>query len=157
MGVSRMKSLARGYFWWPGMDTDIENLVKHCTICQESRHQEPPAPLHPWEWPKQPWHRLHLDFAGPYLGHMFLVLVDAYSKWLDVCIVKLITSSSTIERLRSIFATHGIPRTIVTDNGTSFTSEEFKKFVQLNGIKHITKAPYHPSSNGSAERVLYSH
>ena len=76
-----MKSLARSYIWWPGMDTDIVTLVKNCNICQESRNAPSVAPLHPWEWPSHPWSRIHVDFAGPFLGKMYLVLVDSHSKW----------------------------------------------------------------------------
>ena len=83
-GCSKMKSLARNYIWWPKMDEAIEDTVKHCQACQESRPSPPAAPLHPWEWPSEPWSRLHLDFAGPYLGAMYLILVDAHSKWMDV-------------------------------------------------------------------------
>ena len=153
-GCGKMKALARSYIWWPKMDKDIEELVKGCTVCQETRSSPPVAPLHPWQWPSEPWSRIHLDFAGPFMGHMFLVIVDVHSKWLDAHIMSSITSAKTIEVLRSVFATHGIPRTIVTDNGSSFTSEEFRSFVTKNGIRHITSAPYHPSSNGQAERAV---
>ena len=114
----------------------------------------PRAPVHPWEWPAQPWSRLHLDFAGPFLGHMYLILVDAYSKWLTVEVMNSITAEKTIQKLRTIFATHGIPHKIVTDNGPTFRSEQFQTFVMHNGIKHIFSAPYHPSSNGLAERAV---
>ena len=114
----------------------LSHLVKTCTACQETRAAPPGAPLHPWEWPAKPWSRLHLDFAGPYLDHMFLVIVDAHSKWLDVHIMQSITSSKTIEKLRTVFATHGIPQKVVTDNGPSFTSSEFRDFMSRNGIKH---------------------
>ena len=153
-GVTKMKALARSYIWWPNMDTDIETLVKTCTECQESRPSPPTAPLHPWEWPASPWSRLHIDFAGPYLGHMFLVLVDAHSKWMDVRLMHSIKAHSTIEQLRMIFATHGIPQKIVSDNGPTFTSQEFKTFMTQNGVLHITSAPYHPSTNGLAERAV---
>ena len=153
-GISKMKSLARSYVWWPGMDSEIEQLVKTCPVCQESRPTPAPAPLHPWEWPSQPWSRIHLDFAGPYLGHSFLVLVDAHSKWIDVHMMNSITSSKTIEKLRIVFANHGLPRKVVTDNGSSFTSQEFRSFMSDNGIVHVTTAPYHPSSNGLAERAI---
>ena len=63
-GVSRMKSLARSYVWWPKIDLDLENKVKSCTQCQLNQHLSPPAPLHPWVWPDHPWSRLHLVFAG---------------------------------------------------------------------------------------------
>ena len=153
-GVNKMKSLARMYLWWPGMDADITRMVKACPVCQESRPSPATAPLHPWEWPSQPWSRIHLDFAGPFLGHMFLVIVDAHSKWLDVHQMQSITSSKTIEKLRIVFATHGLPQKVVTDNGPSFTSEEFRTFMSLNGIVHVTTSPYHPSSNGLAERAV---
>lgn len=81
-------------------------------------------------------------------------MVDAFSKWLEVHITPSTSSAATIEKLRVIFATHGLPQTIVSDNGTSFTSAEFKQFTQENGIHHITSAPYHPSSNGLAERAV---
>ena len=136
------------------MDSDIEDFVKQCQSCQESRPAPPVAPLHPWEWPSVPWSRLHLDFAGPFLGHNFLVLVDACSKWMDVQLMNSTASVKTIEVLRKIFSTHGLPRKIVTDNGTAFTSHEFRTFMEQNGIRHVTSAPYHPSTNGLAERAV---
>ena len=107
-----------------------------------------------WEWPSEPWSRLHLDFAGPYLGAMYLILVDAHSKWMDVQLMQSISSAKTIQKLCTIFANHGIPRKIVTDNGPSFTSSEFAQFMKANGISHIKSAPYHPSTNGLAERAV---
>ena len=154
LGASKMKALARCYIWWPGMDSEIDNLVKSCSLCQQSRPAPAVAPLHSWEWPSEPWSRLHLDFAGPFMGHMFLILVDAHSKWLDVHLMQSITSSNTIEKLRMVFATHGIPRKVVTDNGYTFTSEEFRAFISDNGIAHVTTAPYLASSNGLAERAV---
>ena len=151
-----MKSLGHGYVWWPGMDSEIEDYVKACGNCQLSQPLPPLAPLHPWDWPRQPWSRLHLDFAGPFMGSMYLVLVDAYSKWLEVVIMNSITSISTIEKLQQIFAVHGLPKTIVTDNGSSFTSTVFKEFFDSNAIRHITASPYQPSTNGLAERAVQS-
>ena len=155
-GISKMKGLARSYVWWPHMDGDIETMVKQCTDCQQSRPSPPAAPLHPWEWPAHPWSRLHLDFAGPFLGHMFLVLVDAHSKWMEVKLMNSISATKTIEQLKLIFATHGLPRKIVTDNGPTFISQDFRDFMHSNGISHVTSAPYHPSTNGLAERAVQS-
>lgn len=87
------------------------------------------------------WSRIHLDFAWPYMGHMFLVIVDVHSKWLDGHIMSKITSSKTIEVLRSVFATYGLPQTLVTDNGPLFTSDKFAQFMALNGIKYVKSAP----------------
>ncbi|XP_055017905.1 LOW QUALITY PROTEIN: uncharacterized protein K02A2.6-like [Boleophthalmus pectinirostris] len=153
-GITRMKALARSYFWWPKLDADIESVVKRCSTCQEHRHLPAPAPLHPWEWPSKPWQRLHIDYAGPFMGHMFLILMDAYSKWMDAYAVTSATSANTIECLRRSFSSQGLPEMIVSDNGTCFVSAEFQEFMRKNGIEHITSAPYHPSSNGCAERAV---
>ena len=153
-GIAKMKSLARSYVWWPNIGADLEAKVRTCGDCQQSQPQPALAPLHPWEWPQRQWCRLHLDYAGPFLGRIFIVLVDAHSKWLDVVPVSAATSTITIEKLRVIFATHGLPQRIVTDNGTVFTSEEFESFLCANGIAHTRTAPYHPASNGLAERAV---
>ncbi len=149
-----MKSLARCFAWWPGMDKSLEEKVKLCDSCQRTRKLPPVAPIQPWEWPERPWSRLHIDYAGPLLGHMFLVVVDAHSKWMEVKAVRHATTATTLTELRSIFATHGIPELLVSDNGSVFTSAEFKDFVRGSGIRHTTSAPYHPSTNGLAERAV---
>ena len=117
-----MKSLARSFVWWPGLDKALEDKVKACELCQHSQHLPAMAPIQPWEWPERPWSRLHVDYAGPLCGHMFLVVVDAYSKWMEVRPVKSATSTATISQLRAIFATHGIPELLVSDNGSAFTT-----------------------------------
>ena len=71
---------------------------------------------------------------------MFLVLVDAQSKWLDVQLMQSITSENAISKLKDIFAIHGLPQKVVTDNGPSFTSSTFKAFMERNGINHICLA-----------------
>ena len=149
-----MKSLARAYFWLPQMDNDIVTKVRHCHTCQSNRSTPPKAPLHPWEYPSRPWARIHIDHAGPYLGKLFLIVIDAYSKWIDVFCVSSTSAVCTISKLRTLFATHGLPEQIVSDNGTGFRSAEFQQFTAQNGIKHIFTSPYHPASNGLAERAV---
>ena len=149
-GVTRMKRLARGYVWWPGMDTELEDSVRRFAKCQENQKIPPRAPMHPWEWPNRPWARLHADYAGPIQGKLVLMIVDAHSKLMEALTVQSATSRSTIERLRSVFATRGLPEVLVTVNGTPFTSAEFATFTQMSGITHVTSAPYHPALNGLA-------
>ena len=145
LGASRMKARARMLVWWPGLDKSIEEMVSNCLSCQSNRPLPPPAPLHPWSIPQTPWSRLHMDYAGPLQDHMFLVIVDAFSKWLEIIPVKNATCSVTIDKLRGVCCIHGLPDTIVTDNAAVFTSTEMKEFFSHNGIKHITSAPYHPA------------
>ena len=153
-GINRMKSLARSYFWWPQLDNDIVRQVRNCHKCQSNRSTPPKAPLHPWEYPSRPWARIHIDHAGPFLGKTFLVIIDAYSKWIDVQSVNSTSAECTISKLRTLFATHGLPEQIISDNGAGFRSAEFHHFTAQNGIKHIFTSPYHPSSNGLAERAV---
>ena len=155
-GISRMKSLARCYVWWPGIDGDLELCVKTCGPCQVNQKAPPVVPLHPWSWPSRPWQRVHIDYAGPFMGKMFLLIVDAYTKWLDVHITPVSSSMATIELLRRSFATFGLPEVLVSDNGSNFTSGEFAAFMRANGIKHVKTAPYHPSSNGLVERAVHT-
>ena len=152
-GIVRMKALVRGYIWWPGMDKEIEQAAKGCTGCQFTQNNPQTAPLHAWEWPARPWQRIHVDFAGP-LGTMFLVVVDSHSKWPEVIPMTTTSAARTIERLRKLFPTYGLPEQLVSDNGSQFTSDEFRTFMRNNGIKHIRSAPYHPATNGSAERFV---
>ena len=153
-GVVRMKQLARVYVWWPSMDKEIESHVRHCSACQVNQSSPPVAPVIPIRWPSRPWSRIHVDLAGPFLNHTFLVVVDAHTKWLDVHILPAATSSATITCLRKIFATFGVPEILVSDNGSNFTSQEFETFLKQNGVIHKTSAPYHPASNGLAERAV---
>ncbi|XP_048856680.1 uncharacterized protein K02A2.6-like [Brienomyrus brachyistius] len=154
LGVVKMKSLARSYIWWPGIDQQIEEMAKLCPECLQTQKQPPSAPVHSWEWPTAPWQRIHVDYTGPFLDRMSLVVIDAYSKWPEVFIVKNATSTKTVELLRTLFARTGLPERLVSDNGSQFTSEEFQSFLQRNGIKHTTAVPYHPATNGLAERFV---
>ena len=122
--------------------------------CQINQKSPSLAPLHTWEWPKRPWSRIHIDHAGPFQGKTILVVVDAHSKWIEAVPVPSTSSIATITVLRNLFATHGIPELIFSVNGTSFTSDEFKEFVRRNGTRHRTSAPYHPATNGLAERAV---
>ena len=102
-GMVRMKMLARSYFWWSSLDADIECEVMDCESCQRNANASPSAPLHPWEWLSRPWSRLHVDYAGPFENHMFLIVGDAYSKWIEVFKPNSITTAVTVQRLRECF------------------------------------------------------
>ena len=85
---------------------------------------------------------------------MLLIIVDSHSKWIETFAMENATSAATLRYLRQVIAQFGIPETVVSDNGTQFVSDEFKEFCRLNGIRHVQTAPYHPSSNGLAERAV---
>ena len=103
-GIAKSKALTRQYVWWPGLDGDLEERVKQCIPCQECRKKPPAVPLHSWEWPRQPCRRVHSDYAGPFLGHMFLTLTDAHSQVDGGTHDKIIHINGnlvTIEKMRS--------------------------------------------------------
>ena len=103
-----------------------------------------------------PWSRVHIhvDFAGPLEGKMVLVIIDATSKFMDAHVMSGSSTNATLDKLRHTFTLHGLPRCIVSDNGPSFASEDFNTFCIQNGIKHAKVSPYHPASNGLAERAV---
>lgn len=79
-----MKTCARSYLWWPGLDDDIETTARACELCQRTQTNPAKAPIPSWTKPSAPWHSLHVDFAGPLEGRTFLVVVDAYTKWVEM-------------------------------------------------------------------------
>ena len=154
IGIVKMKALARSHVWWPGMEQQIEQMAQKCEPCQSLRNRPAPIPLHPWTWPTHPWQRLHIDFAGPFLGKSFLIIVDAHSKWPEVIPMMTTTAEKTMAELRQVFAIHRLREQIVSDNRVQFTSDLFQQFLKENGIKHVCSAPHHPSTNGEAERFV---
>lgn len=154
LGIVKTKSLARSYIWWPGLDKDIEETIKCCTPCQLAQVNPEKANLIPWNPTTTSWSRIHVDYAGPIHGQYVLIIIDSFSKWMEVFLTKTITSSYTIKKLRETFSRFGLVDTIVTDNGTQFTSDEFRIFTEINQIKHVFTAPGHPSSNGQAENFV---
>ena len=131
----------------------ISKQPEHCDPCKRTRYMPSLAPLHPWEFTKRPWSRLHVDYTEPVNGNMLIIIVDSHTKWIDVHVTSGVHHYHYNQQTES-FSTHGIPDTIVSDNATCFTSSEFQEFYKHSGIPHITSAPYHPSSNRLAERAV---
>ena len=155
-GMQRMKQLARSTVYWPRIDFDIENLCRKCTSCGQFQNKPDKPSIHPWMMPEKPWSRLHLDHAINVLGRNWLVLVDAYSKYPCIHPTTSTSSKSTTAILEQEFAHFGYPHTLVTDNATTFMSQEFQAWCKQRGIVHLTGAPYHPATNGAAERLIQS-
>nr|XP_054919421.1 uncharacterized protein K02A2.6-like [Dermacentor andersoni] len=153
-GASAMKRLARTLFWWPGLHGEIESLARSCISCVQA--QPMPHRQVPICWPETgtKWSRLHIDYAGPIEGRMLLIVVDSHTKWIEALPVKSATTEVTIARLRELFARFGLPQTVVSDNGPQFASQQFSQFMTVNNITHLRSAPYHPQSNGLAERAV---
>ncbi|GFQ85766.1 uncharacterized protein K02A2.6 [Trichonephila clavata] len=135
-----MKAIARSFVYWKNIDKDIEEAAKNCVDCARYKADSTKAKVHYWEYPSMPWERIHIDFAGPIFEHAFFLIVDAHSKCLEVYPMKTTTTKKTIECLRDSFARFGLPRVLVSDNESQFTSYEFQRFMQRNGATHKTSA-----------------
>lgn len=124
LGMVKSKSLARSYVWWPNINYEIENLIKNCENCLAVRNSPSKVQLQTWEYPKKPWYRVHVDYAGPiFQKYYILIVVDAFSKWPEAIVTSNNSSSTTINALREIFARLGLPNILVSDNAKNFKSD----------------------------------
>ncbi|KAF2882467.1 hypothetical protein ILUMI_23692 [Ignelater luminosus] len=90
------------------------------------------------------------------MGTYYFILIDAFTRWPEIHSVKNITTSTTINICNKIFSSFGLPQVLVSDNGRQFLSYEFKNFLESNDIIHKVGAPYHPATNGLAEKTVQS-
>nr|VZI35612.1 unnamed protein product [Spirometra erinaceieuropaei] len=141
-GTSRMKSIDRSFVYWPGIDGEIDDLVRRCSRSQQAAKMPPRQPPVPWEPSERPWSRVHIDFAGPLNG------------WPEIAPLNPATASAIFAFLRRIFSQHGLPEVLVSDNGSQFISSTFEDFCRQHNIQHLRSLPYHPQSNGQAERFV---
>lgn len=154
LGESKMKSISRQYCWWPNIDADISKLCKSCNSCAMVA-PTPKSEYVPWPEPEHNWSRVHLDFLGPVYGTQWLIVIDAKSKFAFAYDVKNnLSATSVIELLNILIDLYGPPKCIVTDNGPGFINEQLAKFLAEYGIQHLNSPPYHPESNGLAERFV---
>ena len=107
-GIVKTKALARGHVWWPGLATDIENLVASCNECASHNVMPALTQISPLPWPRDHWSRLHVDLAE-FKGIDFLVLVDSHTKWIDVKIWRSTTSQAVLNKLNTIFSVFDYP------------------------------------------------
>lgn len=153
-GMSLMKRRLRQKVWWPKMDNMVEKFVKRCGACTLVSAVGPPEPMLRTKMPEKPWTDVAIDFLGPLpSGHYLLVLVDYFSRFTEVIVMKQITAELTVNALFETFSRFGIPETMRSDNGPQFISEPFKVFCEEYGITHQKTTPYWPQANGEVERM----
>lgn len=149
-GMVLMKKLARKYMYWPGIDKDIEDWVDGCRSCQRVSSRPKKKVTSHWIESTHPFERVHLDFFH-LSGKTALVIVDSFSKLIEVVPMKRTTSGDIIKVLCKFFELWGLPGTLVSDNGPPFNSYEFVKFCKDRAITCLKSPAYHPQSNGLAE------
>ncbi|UYV80244.1 K02A2.6-like [Cordylochernes scorpioides] len=152
-GIAASKVKARSAFYWPGMITQVENEVEKCRTCQEYSRKNPEESRIAHEIPEFPWEKIAVDFMEV-SGTSSILVVDYHSKFVEIRKLSSKRETETILQLKTIFRTHGIPRTLVSDNGPPFNSTGFKNFAQKYEFKHQTSSPKYPRSNGQVERTI---
>ena len=152
-GVVKTKQRVRSKVWWPGIDREVEQRCKVCHGCQIVSGQPCPEPMKRTVLPEGPWQDVAADLLGPLPGGEYLlVVVDYYSRYFEIEILKSVLSRDIVDSLDRIFARHGIPVSMKTDNGPQFISSEFKNYMTTNGVLHVTSTPLWPQGNGEVER-----
>ncbi|XP_044005925.1 uncharacterized protein K02A2.6-like [Aphidius gifuensis] len=152
LGEEKCKKNARSVLFWPGMTNEIEVMVSSCSVCQQFRHFRTKEPMIPHEIPLRPWAKVGTDILE-FAGRTYLVVIDYYSKWLELLPMKFKTANEVIYKLKEIFSRLGVPEELVSDN-MPYNSMEFKKFGKEWDIKLTTSSPRYPKSNGLAERAV---
>ena len=114
-GMVKMKSLTPSAMWWPRIDADIEALAKACTSCKAVTSVPSQAPLHLWWWHEFPWQQVHMNFAGPFCGNMFMLLMNAHFKWPEILEMTSTMAGNIIATLRRLFSAFGLPGQLIKD------------------------------------------
>lgn len=152
-GQSCMKRRLRDRCWWPNMDQETVKVCEKCEGCRLVQVPDPPEPMQRRPLPDRPWVDIAIDFLGPLpSGEYILVVVDYFSRHVDLEVMTSITAKETIKRLDKIFRLWGIPRTITLDNAKQFVATEFEEYCRIKGIFLNHTSPYWPQANGEVER-----
>ncbi len=153
MGVAKCRERAAQSVWWPRIGKDIKSRVASCRHCLEKQPSQASEPLLPSALPDRPFQKVGIDICE-FRNKHYLVQVDYYSRYIDVTYLPSLTSATVIGKLKNFFSHHGVPETVVSDNGTQFSSAEFRTFADRWNFSHVTSSPHYPQSNGAAERAV---
>ena len=152
LGVTKCRERAMSSVWWPGLNKQLHDMIYMCRQCTKERLNKP-EPLISTEFPERPWQKVATDLFELNSEH-YLIIVDYYSRFFEVARLTQTSSKYIIEKMKQVFACHGSPEIVFSDNGPQYCSMEFKEFAQIYGFNHVTSSPRFPQSNGEAERAV---
>lgn len=152
LGMTKCRARAKHSVWWPGLSGELTKLIESCDTCARERVNFKETLL-PTEFPSRPWSTVGADLFQLDNKH-YLVVVDYFSRYFEVAKLTSTSSEGVVEHFKSIFARHGIPEVVRSDNGPQFASEPFRKFARDWNFSHVTSSPRFPQSNGEAERAI---
>ena len=153
LGIERTKVNARGTMYWPNKNTDIEEMIANCNECKIYCNKPEKETLLQHTVPEKPLPKVATDLFHCF-NQNYLTLVDYTSKYFEVCHLQNLTREDLITKMKSSFSRFGIPEEIVSDNGSQYTSREFREFAKICNFRHTTSSPECPQTNGLAERTI---
>ncbi|KAI5621586.1 hypothetical protein C0J50_18855 [Silurus asotus] len=152
LGITKCRERAKQSVWWSGLSKDLTKIIGNCDTCAREKINFKET-LMPTDFPTRPWSMVGADLFQKDNKH-YLVIVDYFSRFFEVSKLSSTTAEAVIEHFKSIFARHGIPEVVRSDNGPQFASECFRAFARGWGFDHVTSSPHFPQSNGEAERAV---
>ena len=152
LGIQKCTERAKQYMFWPGISAEVREFVASCPTCQRFANQQQKEPLIPHEVPELPWNKVGMDIME-LNNKNYLVVVDFFSHYPEVRLIPQKRGEDVVMALKSIFAVHGVPATVITDN-MPFNSATMTGFAKDWGFTIITSSPHYHQSNGMAERYV---
>ena len=153
LGIVKIKNRARDIIYWPGINSDIENIVNSCEICQEHQNRQRDEPPIKHDIPTTPWTKVGTDIFH-LRGKPYLAVVDYTTNFFDISLLPDKLSETVVKHTKRIFSKYGIPKKVVSDNGPEFIGKAYRSFSKLWDFKHIKSSPRYPKSNGQIERTI---
>lgn len=153
LGYEKCLLRAKELYFWPELNNQLKNEINNCQACLTYRKNNYKEKMIPHEIPNKPWAKVGTDLFY-FNRKTYLLLMDYYSKFIEVVELKSTLSESIIDNLKSVFTRQGIPDILVSDGGPQFTSKEFIQFSQEWCFSHVRSSPHHHQSNGQSERGI---
>ena len=154
LGMEKCKRRARMAVYWPGINADIDRVVSSCETCLKHQTKQPKEPMSITDLPKEPWQKVgtdlfHLD------GKDYLLVINYFSNYPEMALLQNMSATCVITHMKSVFARHGIPQIVYSDNGPCYSCKEFQSFAEEYDFQHVTSSPLYAQSNGKAEKGVH--
>lgn len=153
LGINSCLRRAKDLLFWPQMTADIRHYVETCGVCSTFSDRQPAESPIVTPTPSIPWQQVGIDLFS-WGGKQYLITMDYHSRYFEMDYLQTTVAETVVDKLKAQFSRHGIPDTVVTDNGPQFCSGVFQKFATTWQFNHTTSSPYHSQGNGAAEAAV---
>ena len=150
--IEKCRLRARTSVFWYCINQDIDVMIPQCSVCQHNQKSQQKEPIIHIE-AEEPWKVIGTNLLQ-WKGKGYIIVVDYFSSYPIIRKLSSTTTLSMINSLRAIFSEYRVPDTVISDNGTQYTSEEFRAFSQCYGFAHIFSSPNHKQANSGAKRYV---